>query len=51
MYENICLIYIISLVIIATLLLAAVSIDCYYYYTRYWKSQEQLLPFQTPESN
>ena len=36
----------ISLVIICTLLLAVVSIGCFYYYTRYSKKQEHLLPYK-----
>ena len=42
--ENNCLFHFLSMVIIGTLLLAAVSIGCYYYYTRYWKNKD-LLPF------
>ena len=36
--ENNCLIHLISLVIIGTLSVAAVSIGCYYYYRRYCRN-------------
>ena len=43
--ENNWLMQTMSLVIICTLLLASVSIGCYYYYTRHWKKEKHLLPF------
>ena len=38
--KNNCLIYIILLKIMCLILLAIVSISCYYYYTRYWTKRE-----------
>ena len=44
-HKDNCLIHPISLVIICLLLLALVSIDCYYYYTREWIIKEQVLSY------
>ena len=43
--KNNCLIHTISFVIICLLLLAVVSIDCYYFYTRDWSKKEHLLSY------
>ena len=38
--KNNCLIYIVSLAIMCLILLATVSISCYYYYAKYWLKNE-----------
>ena len=40
-----CLIFTISLVMICLLLLAVVSIGCYYYYSREWIKKEYVLSY------
>ena len=42
-YGSYCPIHIIPMVIIYLLLLVAISINCYYYYTKHWLKNERVL--------
>ena len=44
-FKNNCLIHTILLSIMCLILLAIVSIGCYYYYTRYWLKKEYSMPY------